>query len=309
MADFFLGRGVEQKKFREMGRSLVGSWWSRTFPTVTKTWQRVRGDRPPNSPQICLFYGEGGMGKTTLSRRLQRIAETEKPLAGRVLTVRLDWEAERDRDQGLQVGHDSVEPETVLAVLCRVLAEKTEKGCFKGFWETQKQLRTAEEKVDKALKQQDPTSSGFDKNLVEGGVRTVLTLVQKYFGMSDEAAKPYMDFGVKATTELTNQAVRLVERSLKAEERELFKNPRVRLAQALGEGLAKCSARRPVVVFLDTYEIVDRPECDLAVREVMRAAGARVLWVVTGRANLADSGRRGDRYIVDGARHRSTISR
>ncbi|MEM9244921.1 MAG: hypothetical protein AAGA67_04150, partial [Cyanobacteria bacterium P01_F01_bin.153] len=298
MAEFFLGRVEEQRRFREMLKALMGSPLARSFPTVLKGIEKVRGSRPKSrDPYICLFYGEGGMGKSTLSRRLERIAlgelEGEGKFQKQFLTVRLDWEKERDRETGLQLGHDSIEPETVLSVLCRVLSEETDSKCFKEFLETQKRLRKAEEKVDRALKQQNQTEQTVDKKLVEGGVRAIATFAHRQFGISDEAAKPYLDGTVGMATELSAQALKLVERSLKAEEVELFRSSWVRLGRALGSGLAKVAERKPVVVFLDTYEIVDRQGCDLAMREVLGAAGDRVLWVLTGRANLADDEWRG----------------
>ncbi len=67
----------------------------------------------------------------------------------------------------------------------------------------------------------------------------------------------------------------------------LFLNPNEQLARALAEGLKKIAARKPLIVFNDTYEIVDR--ADIWLREVMRAAGPRLVWVMSGHDDLRRS--------------------
>ena len=70
-----------------------------------------------------------------------------------------------------------------------------------------------------------------------------------------------------------------------------------RLAEALGKGIAKLAEKKPLVLLFDTYEIVDRPECDYTLRRVIQESGGRTQWVVAGRSNLADSGQRGSLYF------------
>jgi tetratricopeptide (TPR) repeat protein len=69
------------------------------------------------------------------------------------------------------------------------------------------------------------------------------------------------------------------------------------LAEALGHGLQAISAQKPLVLLLDTYEIVDRLECDRVLRMVIKAAGRQVVWAIAGRANLADSYRLSQDYF------------
>ena len=88
-----------------------------------------------------------------------------------------------------------------------------------------------------------------------------------------------------------------LQTKLKREELEVFERPDQVLADALGKGLAKLAARKPLLMVLDTYEVVDRPECDAVVRLVMKAAGGRVSWVVAGRSNLRNSDTRGGIYF------------
>lgn len=90
-----------------------------------------------------------------------------------------------------------------------------------------------------------------------------------------------------------------VEKELRSppKEFETYAQPHERLAEALGKGLAELAKRKPVVILLDTFEIVDRPECDYTLRTVIRCGGNRVVWAIAGRSNLADSGRRGKEYF------------
>ncbi|MFO3796784.1 MAG: hypothetical protein ACK8QZ_05805 [Anaerolineales bacterium] len=95
----FLGRVEEQKQFRAALKEVL---------------------HPPSDetlPYIFLLYGDGGMGKTTLAKRLCDIAESEPPFAGKFQTLWLDWEDERRRWSALQVGREHIRPETVFDVI------------------------------------------------------------------------------------------------------------------------------------------------------------------------------------------------
>lgn len=68
-------------------------------------------------PYVCLIYGEGGMGKTLLARRFQDIAQDEAPFVGEFQALWIDWEDERKKYPGLQVGRDQINVETVFKVI------------------------------------------------------------------------------------------------------------------------------------------------------------------------------------------------
>ena len=67
------------------------------------------------SPHIFLLYGEGGMGKTSLGRRFCELAGEEFPNCFQVL--RLDWEEAKNEYPSLNVGHESIRPESVLETI------------------------------------------------------------------------------------------------------------------------------------------------------------------------------------------------
>ncbi len=67
------------------------------------------------------------------------------------------------------------------------------------------------------------------------------------------------------------------------------------MSLALAEGLESVAKKKPLLMFFDTYEIVDH--VDIWVREVIKAAGAKVLWVIAGRQDLAQSRQFGNEYF------------
>ncbi|MEO0407346.1 MAG: hypothetical protein AAF289_08355 [Cyanobacteria bacterium P01_A01_bin.135] len=103
--------------------------------------------------------------------------------------------------------------------------------------------------------------------------------------------------GIQLSAEGLSQVNRLVSKALTPEEKALYGNAQEKLATALGEGIAAAAQKRPLVVILDIYEIVDQMLCDYALRQVIRASGGNTVWVLAGRANLADSGQRGQQYF------------
>ncbi len=107
----------------------------------------------------------------------------------------------------------------------------------------------------------------------------------------EKVAQAFLEAGV---TVAAGQAVALrsaiqnrLQARMKPAQYRLFLNPHEQLAQALAEGLERVGRDRPLLVFLDTYEIVGR--ADTWLRETMKAAGPRLLWVIAGRDDLVRS--------------------
>ena len=95
----FLGRVREQREFRNLLRDVL---------------DERDGDA---LPYVVLLYGDGGIGKTTLAKRLLDIAAGESPFEGEFQSLWVDWEQERVRHIGLQVGRERVDAVTVFDVL------------------------------------------------------------------------------------------------------------------------------------------------------------------------------------------------
>lgn len=115
----------------------------------------------------------------------------------------------------------------------------------------------------------------------------------------EKLAKTFLDVGIKVGAEQAAHLRVALETRLRAKldarQFDLFLNPNEQLARALADGLKKIAASRPLLVFLDTYEIVDR--ADTWLRAAMRAAGQRVMWIVSGRDNLVRSRQFGAEYF------------
>ncbi|PZU97567.1 MAG: hypothetical protein DCF32_20345 [Leptolyngbya sp.] len=296
--DIFLARTEEQRQFRRSLTALIPTWNQRHLPTLGKLLPR-RDPTPEPEPSVLLFYGPGGMGKTTLTLRLRTIAQSESPFKGQVNTLFLDWEKEQKLTVDLQVGHDHISPETVLRVLHKALAKTFGGNSFGDYDKTLKELTQAQEKVAKAMQGQ-PDNSLPDQvsKLGAKGVAFALRLNPvTSAAVSQAALETTLDTTFKVTAEGLSQTRQFVQKALTPQEYALYEQPHERLAEALGQSIARLSQRQPLVLLFDTYEIVDRPACDYTLRRVMQTSGDQALWVIGGRSNLADSGQRGKVYF------------
>ncbi|MCA6504061.1 MAG: tetratricopeptide repeat protein [Pseudanabaena sp. M135S2SP2A07QC] len=286
MARIFLARTEEQKRFREVLRSLqpnVG-WLSQNLPTVAK-YLPAKKETVSTSPHIFLLYGEGGMGKTSLGRRFCDLTREEFP--DRFQVLRLDWEEAKNEYPSLNVGHESIRPESVLETIYLTVS-KGHEGIFEKYRQVEKTLKQIEDKVDKELQARQGEGAEYAPILKKGlswslGALRKLPQVEVLLGAGDgKVDEAIADSAVSAL-------VGLMKKRLSLEERRIFATPHRQLAEALGHGLQAISAQKPLVLLLDTYEIVDRLECDRVLRMVIKAAGRRVVWAIAGRQNLADS--------------------
>ena len=87
----------------------------------------------------------------------------------------------------------------------------------------------------------------------------------------------------------------LLRAHLKPAHFDHFLNPNERLGNALARGISRVAGKKPLLVVLDSYEMVDR--ADIWIREVIRTAGQNVIWVISGRNDLLQSRRFGNEYF------------
>jgi Flp pilus assembly protein TadD len=277
---------------RSLQPNAVSRLFSQNFPTAAKLLS-AKKEAVSSSPHIFLLYGEGGMGKTSLGRRFCELAGEEFPNCFDVL--RLDWEEAKNEYPSLNVGHESIRPESVLETIYLAVSKGRE-GIFEKYRQVEKTLKQIEEKVDKELQARQGEEAEYAPILKKGlswslGALRKLPYVEKILGVGDGTVdEAIADSAVSAL-------VGLMKKKLSLEERRIFATPHRQLAEALGHGLQAISAQKPLVLLLDTYEIVDRLECDRVLRMVIKAAGRRVVWAIAGRANLADSYRLSQDYF------------
>jgi hypothetical protein len=158
-ARIFLARQEEQKKFREVLRSLQAQfgWWRKNLPMVAKLLS-AKKESVSTSPHIFLLYGEGGMGKTSLGKRFGEIAKKKFSNCFEVLS--LDWEEKKNEFPSLKIGHDAIQPESILETIYQT-ASKGREGCFKEYQRVGEKLKKIEEKADKEIQVRQGTAQNM----------------------------------------------------------------------------------------------------------------------------------------------------
>lgn len=279
----FLGRVEEQKQFRAALHEIL-------HPPPDETL-----------PYIFLLYGDGGMGKTMLAKRLSDIARNEPPFEGKFQILWLDWEDERRRSSTLQVGREHIRPETVFDV---IHAAAVRMGWGKDFDAYQRAVKMRDEVERKAAAALEPMGERDEFAALRGAgagalakvVRTALPMIGE---TGEKLVQTFLEAGIKVSAEQAAHLRAALENRLRArldpEQFNLFLYPNEQLARALADGLKRVAQRKPLLIVLDTYEIVDR--ADIWLREVMRAAGPRLIWVISGRNDLARSRQYGNEYF------------
>ncbi|MCI0713373.1 MAG: tetratricopeptide repeat protein [Chloroflexi bacterium] len=134
------------------------------------------------------------------------------------------------------------------------------------------------------------------KKLRDLGVKGIAEIIRYGTGVpSNVTEKPLGDV-VDIGAGVLASARRMLNRELSDAEFELFISPHEKIASHLAEGIRKSAQRKPIVIFLDTYEIVDR--ADYWLREVIKDTRNNLIWIISGQQNLADSRRLGNEFFT-----------
>ncbi|EFO80091.1 peptidase S1 and S6 chymotrypsin/Hap [Oscillochloris trichoides DG-6] len=276
----FFGRVEEQNQFRT------------TLDALLRT--------PPGEhlPFVLLLYGDGGIGKTTLSRRFRDIIGTEYRDQFQILWV--DWEDEQRRTARLQVGREHIGANELFDSLYAIAVRQSWKTQFAQYQSVLKVRSEAEQKAADVLasvgeKDEFAELRGLSATVIAKLVRWGAPVIGD---VGENLARSFADAGIKGGAEglkrVRDAATTRLKAKLDPDTLDIYLNPDERLAAALAEGFRNIADRKPLVVFLDTYEHVDRADDHL--RNVMQAAGPHILWVIAGRDNLLRSRQFGDRY-------------
>ena len=274
--ELFLGRLDEQERFRDALRALLA------------------GVDKQASPFIFLLHGGGGMGKSLLTRRLHDIALCEPPFEGSFHVLRIDWEQVRFHTPSLRVPREQIHPESALDVLYRSALERRWGRQFSAYRRATQRRGEVEATVARAIDQVGAESAYAP--LRDLGAAGLAMLIRQALPMIGEIGEKFVartlgdviQGGAEAAAVLLPKAEKFLRDRLDDAQYEIYSQPHQRLARALGAGLAHVARRRPIVLIQDTYEII-AATADPWIRQAIREAGPRVLWVIAGRQNLAPS--------------------
>ncbi|MFN2189121.1 MAG: hypothetical protein ACK2T3_10180, partial [Candidatus Promineifilaceae bacterium] len=279
----FVGRVEEQKQFRSALTELLDP------PAEEKL------------PYICLLYGDGGSGKTTLAKRFRDIAQEELPFSGKFRTLWIDWEDERKKFPGLQVGRRQISPETVFQVIHTAAIRERWGRQFDSY---RKAVSKKDDATKKAVETISADSDRSELDLlrsisVDALAKIVRSRIPGIGQTGEDIVGAFLDAGVQIGAEQAAKIAQILEKQLRIhldpDHFDYFLNPDEQLAVALARGLEKIAKNQQLLIVLDTYEIVD--EVDIWIRAVMREAGPRIMWVIAGRNNLVQSRQFGSRYF------------
>jgi len=168
--ELFLGRVDEQQRFRTLLNTLLK-------PRRWASFLR-RSASPPDWSYIVLIHGVGGIGKSTLSRRLRDMTNGLPPdqrYHGKFKALWLDWELGRERDPRLAV-RETVAFETILDYLYTMFRDAGFGGEFDPF-EAERTRRTAiEARVEQALSAPAEASDRYAalRKLGAAGLTTII---------------------------------------------------------------------------------------------------------------------------------------
>jgi len=270
----FLGRTRELKAFRKALDELV--------------------DHENDLPFVFLLYGQGGIGKTKLAKEFRKVMRKEYNDDFQVFSI--DWQERRRLSPSLlQVPRDEVAPGDVLKLIYQEVLKKEDWG--KKFDDFEKALDRFKKAKEDAQKKRENDYQEFGKIMGKGAAGAAGMVIP---GTVYEHSKEAIEYVAKeAFSRGARSAERFTQKVGRRWRREDYltdlSNELEVMARALAKGFQVLADRTPLVIYFDTYEIIDR--CDTWIREVIKHAGKQIIWVIGGRNNLARTQKWGDEYF------------
>jgi tetratricopeptide (TPR) repeat protein len=248
----FFGRVEEQQRFRAALEDVLNS------------------TNEEKAPYLFWLSGDAGIGKSTLARRFCDITTRTQPQGQfEVLWVdclQQDWQA------NLSLGGELIGAERVFEMLYRVAQEHQWDEYFERYQTILHRCQMAEREAAAALTTVDEQGLWVPLSAISAADFAQMVRAQGSYEM-----QPSKTFDLQA----------LIERRLRTkmlpQQFNLFIHPEEELALAMADGLKRLATKQPLVVVLDSYEVV--AEADYWLQPVVEAAGSQVVWIIAGRHN------------------------
>lgn len=298
ITDTFVGRRDEQERFSALLKALA--------PTRRiarpRAPRRISRSADDARSRVVLICGLGGSGKSSLLRRFRDMADGSLPGApirpGRIRPVWLDWEDERQQQQGSYAGVAGPSVVTVLDAIQRAVldafnhkakAARHAREAFNSYRQGAARMPQYAARFADVIAQARKGSSPFTsqdagallKALSSAGLTAaghpagILALTPAAISDSAEAVGHLSETVVRAVTGKDRGAI-------PADEYDLVTDPARELSRRIAVALQTIATRDPLVIELDTGEIVG-PDAWTWLRQIMVHTGQRVIWVVGAR--------------------------
>jgi len=284
----FIGRVTEQRQFQVALQGLLAHHrrWREAAAEIGSSFDPEAAPGDDSYARVFLPYGIGGIGKTWLTRRCIVLAE-EAASDPAILTLYDD----------LSLTPTVLTPTHLLERLYNLLV----KAGYEKELAPYRQARADAPKVAARVARYKDGNRERWNALVETASALIARGAQ---AVSAAHGFPLGDTGAAFIKTATAETVHagaaalakahdlLVERmqqegKLTSDEAQLFRDPEAAQAAQLVRGLQQVARQRPLVIALDTLEVVVPLERFLRDSLVLPTAGVPLLWLLSGRYNLA----------------------
>jgi tetratricopeptide (TPR) repeat protein len=296
--EIFVGRRDEQARFAGLLANLrVGRW----IRLPGRPRQRHEGTAHRGS-RVVLVHGLGGSGKSRLLRQFREMATGTLPDSdiprGRVIAAWLDWADEQREDPGafssledpgLTVVLNALQNTVITACGAESGIHERARQAFGSYRVGAAQMPEYAARFGDVIARSRQAGSTFTSDdataLAKVAASAGLVVAGHPAGVLG-LSPDQLATAARATEHLSAGAVHAVtgrrREDLSPEDYDLVVDPARELTRRVAAGIRRVADARPLIIFLDTGEVVSsRPWTWL--RRVMTQTGPNVIWVVGAR--------------------------